>query len=155
MTGPCRRRHLLGAVRDRGSTVLELSIVTPGLILLLGFMVVVGRVAIANNSVTTIAGNAARAASLARDARAATAAGTATARSDLIGQALHCEGGGQVSVDAAGFASASTGTPGQVVEVTVTCVVSFADLAIPGLPGTRSLSDRAVSPIDPNRGDPS
>ena len=34
-------------------------------------------------------------------------------------------------------------------------VVSFADLAIPGLPGSRTLSDRAVSPIDPNRGDAS
>ena len=118
-------------------------------------MVVVGRVAIANNSVTAIAGNAARAASLARDARSATAAGGASARSDLTAQALHCDGGGQVNVDATGFYAARQGTPGQAVEVTVTCVVSFADLAIPGLPGSRTLSDRAVSPIDPNRGDPS
>ena len=141
--------------RDHGSAVLELTILTPCLILLLGFMVVVGRVAIANNSVTAIAGNAARAASLARDARSATAAGGASARSDLTAQALHCDGGGQVNVDATGFDAARQGTPGQAVEVTVTCVVSFADLAIPGLPGSRTLSDRAVSPIDPNRGDAS
>ena len=46
---------------------LELAILCPVMILLLGFMVVAGRVAVASNTVTTIAGNAARQASLARD----------------------------------------------------------------------------------------
>ncbi len=138
--------------RDRGSAALELAILTPALILLIGFVVVAGRVAIANNTITSVAGNAAREASLARDARTAAAAAGAAARSALTAQAIHCDGGGQVAVDAGGFA-AGQGTPGQFVVVTVTCVVSFTDLAIPGLPGSRTLSDRAVSPIDPNRGD--
>lgn len=139
--------------RDRGSATLELAILASALILLLGFIVVAGRVAIANNTITTVAGNAAREASLARDARTATVTAAATARSALTAQAIRCDGGGQVAVDASGFAAASQGAPGQSVVVTVTCLVSFADLAIPGLPGSRTLSDRAVSPIDPNRGD--
>ncbi len=141
--------------RDRGSATLELAILTPALIVLIGFIVVAGRVAIANNTITSVAGNAARQASLARDARTAAATAAATAKSALTAQAIHCDGdgGGQVAVDASGFAAASQGTPGQSVVVTVTCVVSFTDLAIPGLPGSRTLSDRAVSPIDPNRGD--
>jgi len=139
--------------RDRGSATLELAILTPALILLIGFIVVAGRVAIANNTITSVAGNAAREASLARDAGTAAATAAATAKSALTAQAIHCDGGGQVAVDASGFAAASQGTPGQSVVVTVTCVVSFTDLAIPGLPGSRTLSERAVSPIDPNRGD--
>lgn len=122
------------------------------MILLIGFAVVAGRVAIANASLTTIAGNSARQASLARDAAAARAAATTLARTSLAEQNLHCSGGGDVTADTSGFAAASGGTPGQTVSVTVTCLVSFADLAIPGLPGSRTLTDRGVSPIDPNRG---
>lgn len=137
--------------RDRGSVTLELSILTPAMILLIGFAVVAGRVAIGNSSVTTIAGNAARQASLARDAHAATAAATTAARTDLAAQGLKCAGGGTVHVDTTGFAAATRGQPGQAVTVTIDCLVSFSDLAMPGLPGSRTLTERAVSPIDPNR----
>ncbi len=136
---------------DRGSATLELAILTPVMILLIGFAVVAGRVAIGNASVTTIAGNAARQASLARDARAASVTATTSARADLAAQGLKCSGGGTVTADVTGFAAAARGTPGQVVSVRVDCLVTFADLAIPGLPGSRALTDQAVSPIDPNR----
>lgn len=136
---------------ERGSATLELAILTPVMILLIGFAVVAGRVAIGNASVTTIAGNAARQASLARDARTASITATSAARADLAAQGLKCSGGGTVTADVTGFAAASRGTPGQLVTVRVDCLVTFADLAIPGLPGSRSLSDQSVSPIDPNR----
>ncbi len=138
--------------RDRGSTSLELAILTPVMILLLGFVVVVGRVAVANNTVTSVAGNAAREASLARSSGAAAAAASSSARTALAAQAVRCEGGGAVAVDVSGFAAAGAGAPGQSVVVTVDCLVSFSDLGIPGLPGSRTLTDRGVSPIDPNRG---
>ena len=35
-----------------------------------------------------------------------------------------------------------------VIAVTVTCTVSMADLAIPGLPGSHTLTGHATSPID-------
>ncbi len=122
------------------------------MLLLIGFMVLVGRVAVANNTVTSIAGTAAREASLARNAGAAAAAASSSARTALAGQAVRCEGGGAVGVDVSGFAAAGRGAAGQSVVVTVDCLVSFSDLGIPGLPGSRTLSDRGVSPIDPNRG---
>ena len=136
---------------DRGSATLELAILTPVMILLIGFAVVAGRVAIGNASVTTIAGDAARQASLARDARSASIAATTSARKDLAAQGLKCSGGGTVTADVTGFTPASRGTPGQSVTVRVDCLVTFADLAIPGLPGSRALTDQGVSPIDPNR----
>ena len=145
-------RRLRTGRRDHGSATLELSILVPAMLLLLGFVVVVGRVAIANATVTSVAGNAAREASLARNASAAAAAGSSSARAALAAQAVRCEGGGTVTVDVSGYAAAAQGTPGQAVAVTVTCLVSFSDLAAPGLPGSRTLSDRGVSPIDPNRG---
>ena len=144
----CRR---LVERADRGSATLELAILTPVMILLIGFAVVAGRVAIGNASVTTIAGNAARQASLARDARSASIAATASARADLAAQGLKCSGGGTVSADVSGFTAAARGIPGQTVIVRVDCLVTFSDLAIPGLPGSRALSDQGVSPIDPNR----
>ena len=138
--------------RDRGSAALELAILVPAMLLLIGFMVLAGRVAAANNAVTSIAGNAAREASLARDASAASAAASSAARAALADQDLHCVGGAQVSVDPSGFAAAAAGLPGQSVVVTVSCLVNLADLAIPGVPGSRTVSDQGVSPIDVNRG---
>jgi len=144
----CRR---LVERADRGSATLELAILTPVMILLIGFAAVAGRVAIGNASVTTVAGNAARQASLARDARSASIAATASARADLAAQGLKCSGGGTVSADVSGFTAASRGIPGQTVTVRVDCLVTFSDLAIPGMPGSRALTDQGVSPIDSNR----
>lgn len=121
------------------------------MLLLLSFVVLAGRVAIAGNTVTSVAGNAAREASLARTAGAASAAGQAAARGGLAAQSIQCQDGATVTVDVSGFAAAARGVPGQVVVVTVDCVVTLSDLALPGVPGTRILTGRAVSPIDANR----
>lgn len=164
MTGqrhPRRHRHEFGSPvrrlragrRDRGSVSLELAILAPVMLLLLAFVVLAGRVAIAGNTVTTVAGNAAREASLARSAGAASAAGRAAARAGLAAQSVQCQSGGTVTVDVSGFGAAA-GVAGQAVVVTVDCVVTLSDLALPGVPGTRTLTERAVSPIDPNRASP-
>ena len=142
--------HRLGR-RDRGSATLEMAIATPVMLLLISLMVLAGRVAVAGNTVTTVAGNAAREASLARTAGAASAAATSSARAALAAQAINCQGGGNVAVDVSGFAAAARGVPGQVVTVSVVCDVSISDLGLPGAPGTRTLTEQAVSPIDPNR----
>ena len=147
-SAPHVRAERLGR-RDRGSVAFELSILGPVMLALIGFMVLAGRVAAANNAVTSIAGNAAREASLARDASAASAAASSAARAALADQDLHCVGGGQVSVDASGFAAVDR--PGLSVVVTVSCTVNLSDLAIPGVPGSRTVSDQGVSPIDATR----
>ena len=95
--------HRLGR-RDRGSATLEMAIATPVMLLLISLMVLAGRVAVAGNTVTTVAGNAAREASLARTAGAASAVATSSARAALAAQAINCQGGGNVAVDVSGFA---------------------------------------------------
>lgn len=137
--------------RDGGSATLELAIATMFMLLTISLVVLVGRVATAGNTVTAVAGNAAREASLARTAGAAVATATSSARAGLAAQSINCQGGGNVSVDVSGFGPAARGVPGQVVAVGIDCVVAIGDLGLPGAPGTRTLSDRAVSPIDPNR----
>ncbi len=137
--------------RDDGSATLEMAIATPVMLLLISLLVLAGRVAIAGNTVTTVAGNAAREASLARSAGAASAAAISSARAALTSQAINCQGGGTVAVDVSGFGAAARGVPAQVVVVSIDCVIAISDLGLPGAPGTRTLSERAVSPLDPNR----
>ncbi len=136
---------------DAGSATLEMAIAAPVMLLLISLLVLAGRVAIAGNTVTTVAGNAAREASLARSSGAASAAATSSARAALSAQGTNCQGGGTVAVDVSGFSAAARGVPTQVVVVSIDCVVAISDLGLPGAPGTRTLSERAVSPLDPNR----
>lgn len=132
---------------DRGSVSLELAILAPAVLLLLGALVFAGRVQTSSAAVEQAARAAARDASLARTVDAAQTAARASAQRELAGSACAST---DVAVDTAGF-TAPVGSPG-VVSVTVTCNVSMADLAIPGLPGSRTLTGQATSSIDRYRG---
>jgi len=128
---------------------LELAIIAPVLLALLALIVMGGRFAMASTAITGVAGAAARDASLARNPAAARAAATLTALATLADQNLHCQGAPTVRVDTTGFA-ARPGTPASV-SVDVTCVVAVNELGVPGLPITRTVHERAVSPLDPSR----
>jgi len=131
-------------VRDeRGSITVELAVLTPALLLLLGLLVFAGRVETASASVEQAARAAARDASLARTADAARTTAQDGATRELAGSDCTSV---SVQTDTTGFA-ARLGDDGTVA-VTVTCTVSIADLAVPGLPGARTISGHAVSPID-------
>ena len=108
-----RPRGASRAVRDAGSTTLELVVWAPGLLLIVALLAVAGRV----NS----------------------------ASATLAGQRLQCVST-TVAVNTSGFAV----RPGQpaTVSATVTCPVRLSDLAIPGLPGTRTVTHTAVSSLD-------
>jgi len=132
-----------------GSASLELAIIAPALLVLLALVVMGGRFAIASTAITGVAGSAARDASLARTPAAARVVAVSTALATLAAQSVHCQGAPSVVVDTSGF-SAAPGTPASV-SVDVTCVVVVDGLQVPGLPGTRTVQDRAVSPLDPYR----
>jgi Flp pilus assembly protein TadG len=134
-----------GPVRERGSATLELAILAPALLLLLGLVVLAGRVEVAASAVEHAAMSAAREASLARTVAGAQSIATASAARELEGQDIRCATS-SVTVNASGFAVA-LGQPASV-SASVTCTVSFADLAIPGLPGSRTLTSTATSPLD-------
>ncbi len=134
--------------RDTGSITLELTILTPAILLLLGLVIVAGRIEIANQAIDSASLAAAREASLARTAQAARAAATRAATENLAAHNLHCTGV-TVSVDTTGFA-VEVGTPAQVT-ARVTCTLDLGDLSVPGVPGTRTLTSHAVSVLDTYR----
>jgi Flp pilus assembly protein TadG len=127
---------------------LELAVAVPGLLLLGALLVVAGRLAVAQTSVDAAAADAARTASLARTPAEAVAQATAGAGATLAAQGLRCSGTA-VDVDASGFA-VPAGSPAQV-SVTVSCDVTLADLAVPGLPGVREMTATVHSPLDTYR----
>lgn len=144
-----RARRL--ADRDAGSITLELAVLAPALLLLLGLLILAGRVGVARSAVDHSASVAARDASMARTADGARIAANEAVVRELGAQDIDCATA-SVEVDTAGFA-APLGEPA-VVEVTVTCAVNLADLAIPGLPGERVITSSFVSPLDAHRARP-
>ena len=130
---------------ERGSATLEMAIITPALLLLLGMIVMAGRVDLAAGTVEHAAVSAAREATLARDPASAVAAARSAAAADLTAQGVTCASS-SVDVDTAGFAAA-LGVPATVT-VTVSCTVALSDLAVPGLPGSRTMTASATSTLD-------
>jgi Flp pilus assembly protein TadG len=144
MIGPHRTRDR----SQRGSVSLELAVLGPALLVFLGVVIFAGRVAVAGQAVEQAAAEAARTASIARTQPEASAAATAAARDTLSLQDLDCTGI-DVSVDTTGF-GAPAGTP-STVTATVACPVRLADLAVPGLPGHRTLTASSTSALDTYR----
>jgi Flp pilus assembly protein TadG len=139
--------------RDAGNAALELVILAPVLLFLIGLIIALGRTSTAQNAVSDAAQDAARQASLQLDPADAAAAGRTSAQAALALDGLHCNP--QVTVDVNG----SGGIPGfrapvgqpAVVSATVRCVVSLAQIIVPGLPGTDTLTATFQSPLDPYR----
>ena len=129
---------------DRGSATLELVVWAPGLLLLIGMLLVAGRISNAHGAVEQAAVEAARSASIARTPQAARTQALASARESLTHQGIQCTSV-TVTVDTTGFA-AQPGTPA-VVTATVSCPVRLADLTLP-VPGTRTVTSTSASSLD-------
>jgi len=129
---------------EDGNAALELVILAPVLLALLGLVIAAGRTSIAQGSVDAAARDAARQASIALTPVAARLAGEVSARAALRRDGLDCSPA--VVVDTSQF-SIPPGLPAAVT-ATVTCTVSLASLALPGLPGTARLQATFTSPLD-------
>lgn len=138
-----RRHH-----SEHGSVSLELVVLAPVLLLIVSVLIYGGRVAIAGQSVQQAADEGAREASLARTSQEARSKAEAAARNTLKQQDLECQRL-VVSVNADGF-NLPQGNPASVT-VSVECAVKTFDLAIPGLPDTKSVTASATSPLDTYR----
>ncbi|MQA17683.1 MAG: pilus assembly protein [Pseudonocardiaceae bacterium] len=135
--------------RERGSLTLEATIGMLGLLVIVSLGFAGARLVHAHHVVTTAAQDAARNASLARDATTAHHDARAAAKAALAGQNLHCRRL-TVHIDTGGF-TVPVGQPAAVT-ATVTCQVDLADLTpIPGLPGTVTRSTEFTSPLDQYR----
>lgn len=135
------------ATAERGSMTVELAVLAPALVLVLVAMVAAGRIVIAHGSVEAAARDAARQASISRDPSSARTAALTSARAALAREGLECAP--TVSVDTGGF-SAPLGRQA-TVSATVTCEVQLSDLALPGIPGSKVLTSRFTSSLDPFR----
>lgn len=130
---------------DRGALSLEAMILLPVLISVLLLVIAFGRIQTSGNAVDTAARNAARAASLERNATAAHRAGTQMARDVLADQGLECTTS-FTDISTAGF-SAPIGEAATTT-ATVNCTVRLSDIGLPGLPGAKTLESSFTSSID-------
>ena len=133
---------------ERGSAVIETVIGLPAFLLFVALIIFAGRMAIAHQAVEAAANSAARSASISRTQGEAEAAASTAATATLASQGLTCASTA-LSVDTTGFA-ASVGTPAQVT-ATVTCEVDLADLSVPGVPGSKTVTATMRSAIDTYR----
>jgi Flp pilus assembly protein TadG len=129
---------------EDGTAALELVVLAPVLLALLGLVIAAGRTSIAQGSVDAAARDAARQASIAFTPAAARLAGAVSARAALRSDGLDCNPA--VIVDTSQF-SIQPGQPAAVT-ATVICTVPLANLALPGLPGTARLEGTFTSPLD-------
>jgi Flp pilus assembly protein TadG len=134
---------------SQGSATLELVILAPAVLALLGLVILAARITSAGSAVEHAASAGARAASLERDARSARAAAADVVRQALDDQSITCEAL-SYTVDVQGF-NVAIGQPA-TTSVSVMCRVPLADLGVPGMPGTRVIQGTATSSLDRFRG---
>jgi Flp pilus assembly protein TadG len=140
--------------QDRGSATLELVVLGPALLAVLGAVLVAGRFEAAAGAVEQASAAAARAASLARTPSTAQQAARRAARDTLDERGLHCTGlDVDVQTTSPRTGAAGTRWPGQSA-VTVTCTLDLSAIAFPGVAGTRRISGRTVSVRDVYRSEP-
>jgi uncharacterized protein (UPF0333 family) len=143
-------RALRGDLRsDRGNAPLELILVAPLILMLIGLVIAAGRVSTARSAVDAAAREAARQASVAASQAAAQQAAVSGATSALASDDLSC----QPTVSLLNLSQAFNSPIGEPVDirVRVTCVVQLSDLLVPGVPGSITLNARFTSPLDPYR----
>ncbi|WP_018217634.1 TadE/TadG family type IV pilus assembly protein [Salinispora vitiensis] len=158
--GPQRDRGRRGdRQRDRGSVSVEAAILAPAFIGLMVLAGVAGRTAVAAEAVEAAAHDAARAASISRDAGTAAERAREAAVRQLDWRGLNCTStptvdlSGTVNGQATSFAAAFRSPIGQQAAVTVrlSCTVDLSDLrldTIPGVPNSRRVSASFTSPLD-------
>jgi len=141
----CRRWGRDGA--ERGSvSAMEMIMLAPVFLMLFLFVVFCGRLINVKGVIEGAARDGARAASIARSAAdAETAADTAFAEDLSTLPLADCDTGSQ---NATGWA------PGGEVAVDLICTVRLADLALLGVPGTKTISVHHAAPVDEFRGTP-
>jgi hypothetical protein len=133
---------------ENGNASLELLILAPVILALIGLVIAAGRTSVAQGSVDAAARDAARQASISMTAGTAHEAALSTANAALRADGLHCKPVVRLSLEP-GF-STPPGQPAQV-SASVSCTVPLSDLLVPGVPGSKRLTAKFTSPLDPYR----
>ncbi len=129
---------------ERGSMAVELVVLTPVLMLFALVALAFGRYEIAREQVVGAATASAQAAAVAISPGTASGAARSAAGPVIAVAGRTCTRS-TVATDVSQFHGDG------VVRVTVSCRVTLADLAVPGLPGSVTIRRTSVAPIDPYR----
>ena len=129
---------------ERGSATVEAVIGVPVFVLLILLAIMGGRVALAKQAVDAATADAARVASLSRDAARAKSDAIEVAEASLANQGIACLDTA-INVDTAALRRPA-GTPGAVT-ATVACTLRLADLGLPGT-ASRTITASVTSPVD-------
>jgi Flp pilus assembly protein TadG len=127
---------------QRGTAAIELVLLAPVLLLILAFVVGLGRMAHARQQIESVAADSARAASLDRNGPGSVRVAAENGARQSLGEAgLSCTHL-TVQVDL------SRDQPGGSVAATVSCRAELSDVALAGFPGSKVFTARAVVPIE-------
>jgi len=126
---------------ERGDAALELVLLAPALILVLLFVVFCGRLSSVQADLHTAVADGSRAGSQRGIATAAEQDARDTVASTLAHDNISCSNLA-VSVDTSDF------RPGGSITVDATCTIDNSDLAVSGLPGSRTIHARSISVVD-------
>jgi Flp pilus assembly protein TadG len=136
---------MIGRHRDeRGTAAIELVLMAPVLMVILLFVVGLGRMAHARQQIESVAADSARAASLERNTSQSAVAAKTAAEHSLGEAGVSCTNL-QVNVDLADY------QPGGQVRVTVSCTTELGDVALAGFPGSRVFTATSTVPIETYR----
>ena len=144
---------------ENGSSAIELTLLTPLLLVLLLFVVAAGRITSARLAVQDAAHAAARTLTLTSGVPG-TANATASAAASAATHEVPCQHLTVSITDPSAPTAADAVTPGairsavQIVTVQVTCTVNLADLTGLALPTTTTITATATSPLDRYRSQP-
>lgn len=127
------------------SPSLELVVLLPALMIMLGLIIGGGRIWFTRTAITEAAYSGARAASLQRDPAAARSAGRQASAEQLRMEGVRCHQR-SIVLDVSGFDGAE-GDRSSVVG-RIRCRVGLDDLILPGMPGSLQLSGRGTAVID-------
>lgn len=131
---------------ESGSASIELVIMTPVIVMLIGLGLLAGRSATTRQDVISASRDAARAASVRQFPGPAQSDATAAAQTTLAGRNVSCQSL-LVDVDTSGL------VPGGTVTATVTCEVALNDVTgLLGLPGSVTITETSTAVVDRFRG---
>lgn len=130
--------------QSSGTAAIELVLVAPIFMLILVFIVGLGRMAHARQQIESVAADSARAASLERVTSRSQDAALSAAQHSLGDAGVSCRDL-SVRVDLSRF------EPGGDVSVTVSCRADLADVTLAGFPGSKTFVAQAVVPIETYR----
>jgi Flp pilus assembly protein TadG len=134
---------------EHGGAAVEIVVVAPILVVMLLFVVGLGRLGTAREAVDGAARDGAREASIARRTIDATSAASDTVNATLAEKQVSCPNPA-VHVDYA--PTPGRLTAGGTVTVRVACTVQNGDVVLSGLPGTSTLHADATAVVDTYRG---